>query len=204
MISNEQVTKFLEGKNPEKYIVNVEIPYNNDKAFLVINDPQKGKYIKKDNIKSFIWFKESLTKVMYNGKRIKIAKACKKFGVKIKRLKTTLNGEPIHERMKDGFNFTATLDGPYAKLLTFFKQGGIDVYGEEHKKYFMAISPVEQYLIQTGKRLFKGFEDYDDLHRLQFDLETTGLNPKGETLSNKEYIEYKKRIKRIISYITVL
>jgi DNA polymerase elongation subunit (family B) len=36
-------------------------------------------------------------------------------------------------------------------------------------------SPTEQFLIQTGKRLFKGFEDYDDIHRFQFDLETEGL-----------------------------
>jgi hypothetical protein len=35
-------------------------------------------------------------------------------------------------------------------------------------------NPVEQFLIQSGKRLFKGMDDYD-VHRFQFDLETTGL-----------------------------
>jgi uncharacterized protein YprB with RNaseH-like and TPR domain len=35
--------------------------------------------------------------------------------------------------------------------------------------------PVEQYLTLTGQTYFKGMR-FDDLHRLQFDLETTGLN----------------------------
>jgi hypothetical protein len=35
-------------------------------------------------------------------------------------------------------------------------------------------NPVE-FLIQSGKRLFKGMDDYNDVHRFQFDLETTGL-----------------------------
>ena len=30
-------------------------------------------------------------------------------------------------------------------------------------------------MIQTGIRLFKGMDDYNDLHRFQFDLETEGL-----------------------------
>ncbi len=35
---------------------------------------------------------------------------------------------------------------------------------------------VEQYLTSTGRTYFKGMQ-YDDVHRLQFDLETTGLDP---------------------------
>jgi DNA polymerase I len=38
-----------------------------------------------------------------------------------------------------------------------------------------ARSPVEQYLIGTGRTYYKGL-GYHDLRRLQFDLETTGLN----------------------------
>jgi DNA polymerase elongation subunit (family B) len=41
----------------------------------------------------------------------------------------------------------------------------------------MLLSPIEQYLISTGKRLFKGYEDYNDIEKLVFDLETTGLDP---------------------------
>ena len=52
------------------------------------------------------------------------------------------------------------------------------VYDEEHRDNFLAINPTEQFLIQTGKRLFKGMDDYEEVHRLSFDLETTGLDPK--------------------------
>lgn len=30
-------------------------------------------------------------------------------------------------------------------------------------------------MISTGKRLFKGYDDYDQLKRLEWDLETQGL-----------------------------
>jgi uncharacterized protein YprB with RNaseH-like and TPR domain len=43
-------------------------------------------------------------------------------------------------------------------------------------------NPVEQFLIQSGKRLFKGMDDYNDVHRFQFDLETTGLFAKRDSV----------------------
>ena len=42
----------------------------------------------------------------------------------------------------------------------------------------MILPPIEQYLIQKEKRLFKGFESYEDVTRFVFDLETTALEPK--------------------------
>ncbi len=38
------------------------------------------------------------------------------------------------------------------------------------------VGPVEQYLMLTGRTYFRGL-DYAELHRLQFDLETTALDP---------------------------
>jgi len=40
----------------------------------------------------------------------------------------------------------------------------------------LALQPEEQYLVATGRTYFRDLS-FDDLHRLQFDLETTGLNP---------------------------
>jgi DNA polymerase elongation subunit (family B) len=48
---------------------------------------------------------------------------------------------------------------------------------ESDLRLFYKIRPEEQYLIQNGVRLFKGFEKYNEVHRLQFDIETTGLDP---------------------------
>ena len=43
------------------------------------------------------------------------------------------------------------------------------------KNYYKSVAPNEQFMIETGKRLFKGYESYDDLLRMQFDIETSGL-----------------------------
>jgi DNA polymerase, archaea type len=40
----------------------------------------------------------------------------------------------------------------------------------------LSLPPEEQYLVATGRTHFRDLS-FDDLHRLQFDLETTGLNP---------------------------
>ncbi len=42
---------------------------------------------------------------------------------------------------------------------------------------YYAVGAVEQYLMQTGQVYFRGLA-YDDLHRLQVDLETTALSPR--------------------------
>jgi DNA polymerase I len=41
---------------------------------------------------------------------------------------------------------------------------------------YYRVGPVEQYLMSSGRVYFRGMA-YDDLHRLQFDLETTSLDP---------------------------
>jgi DNA polymerase elongation subunit (family B) len=48
------------------------------------------------------------------------------------------------------------------------------LYDLENQYYWLG--PVEQYLMVTGRVYFRGLA-YPDLHRLQFDLETTSLNP---------------------------
>lgn len=42
---------------------------------------------------------------------------------------------------------------------------------------YYQVAPVEQYLMQTGRAYFQGLS-FSDLHRLQFDLETSSLSPK--------------------------
>jgi DNA polymerase elongation subunit (family B) len=66
----------------------------------------------------------------------------------------------------------------YRALIQFFRDGGLDPWGEKAKDKIMLLSPVEQYLVSKEKRLFKGFEEYNDITRFVFDLETTALEPK--------------------------
>src|SRR5437667_6643815 len=51
----------------------------------------------------------------------------------------------------------------------------IDSINELPDEYYR-VGPVEQFLMQSGKVYFRGL-NYSDLHRLQFDLETTALDP---------------------------
>jgi DNA polymerase elongation subunit (family B) len=177
-ISAELIASFLEGRDPQRYITNIEVPYHMAKADLIINDPERGKYIESKSFKPFLWMKGEVSSIIYDGDRKKIKENAKKYGVKFKTLRTTdeFGNEP--PRLKDGYKFLAQTNQNYSSLITFFRQGGVDLYSEQHRHLFMSITPVEQFMIQTGKRLFKGMEDYDDIHRFQFDLETEGLNPK--------------------------
>ncbi|HEY7780766.1 MAG TPA: DNA polymerase domain-containing protein [Ktedonobacterales bacterium] len=45
----------------------------------------------------------------------------------------------------------------------------------------LQLPPEEQYLVTTGRTSFRDLA-FDDLHRLQFDLETTGLDPNHATI----------------------
>jgi DNA polymerase elongation subunit (family B) len=82
------------------------------------------------------------------------------------------------ERLEKGLTFIVKSLNGYRSLIQFFRDGGIDPWSENAKDLIMILPPVEQYLIQKEKRLFKGYEEYNDITRLGFDLETTALEPK--------------------------
>lgn len=53
---------------------------------------------------------------------------------------------------------------------------GRRIHGLSELDGYYRAGPVEQYLMQTGRVYFRGLH-YDDLHRMQVDLETTALDP---------------------------
>lgn len=175
VVSNEVIESFLQGSHPQKYIVAIESEYSTPTVHLVINDPEKGKYVEPDTYKPFLWCKHDVTTMIYEGKRTKIIEMCGKYGIKFTALRTSDENGFSPERMLNGYKYLVTCKKSYNDLINFFKEGGVDVFKPEYKSSFIMFSPTEQYLIQTGKRLFKGIDDYDGLHRFQFDLETEGL-----------------------------
>ncbi|MCC7021916.1 MAG: hypothetical protein IT338_03770 [Thermomicrobiales bacterium] len=56
-------------------------------------------------------------------------------------------------------------------------QGAVRGAQEGGERFFRLRSPVEQYLVRSGRTLFKGMV-FGDLRRLQIDIETTGFNPR--------------------------
>ena len=53
IISQEVIENFLNGGDPEKYIVSVEYDYKTNKIYKIIQDPEKGKHIKQDTLHLF-------------------------------------------------------------------------------------------------------------------------------------------------------
>jgi DNA polymerase elongation subunit (family B) len=174
-MSPEVIEAFLMGSDPQKYIVAVEATYNSPNVTLVVNDPVTGKHLEEHKFKPFLWFKQEITKMMYDGNRTKIRESASFYDVKIEALITHNEDGVVPPRMDSGYKFMATCKKSYNNLVNFFKAGGIDIFNKDFSSKFVMFSPAEQFLIQSGKRLFKGVDDYNDVHRFQFDLETEGL-----------------------------
>lgn len=172
----KRIEQFLEGKDPQKYIVAIEPDYMKPLMHLIIHDPEKGKSIKSFKYKPFLWMKKLNSAEFYGGDSNLAGRKMREYAITIKPL--TTSEDP---RMKEGFNFIAHSEQSYQKLIKFFSEGGIDIFKDER---FMTISSIDQFLIQTGKRLFKGFEDISEVHKLTFDLETTSLSPHDGRIFN--------------------
>jgi DNA polymerase elongation subunit (family B) len=178
MISQEEIKSFLEGNDNEKYIVAVEYDYVTDSIYKIIEDPVKGKTIKKDTFTSFAWVGDLRDLNFYSKSKDQQKEAMKKHGIIIDKLRTTNDDGTVNERLDRGLKFMVKSMKGYRNLIQFFREGGVDPWGENTKDKIMVLPPVEQYLISKEKRLFKGFEEYNDITRLGFDLETTALEPK--------------------------
>ena len=79
-----------------------------------------------------------------------VEEAMGKYGILIEKLRTDGN-----ERLENGLTFIVKSIKGYRSLTQFFRDGGIDPWGEKTKDKILMVSPVEQYLISKEKRLFK-------------------------------------------------
>lgn len=172
IISQEIIEDFLNGADPEKYIVGVEYDYRTNRIYRIIQDPEMGKIIKPDEFTPFLWVGDLSGLNFYQNSKTLQKKKMTEHGIIIQKLDTHGN-----DRLENGLKFLVKSLKSYTNLINFFKQGGVDPWGENFKQHFQILSPVEQYLVQKRKRLFKGIDDYAGVYRFVFDIETTGLNP---------------------------
>ena len=173
MLSQEEIKSFLEGNDPEQYIVAVEFDYASDSIFKIKEDPIKGKTIQKESFTPFAWVGDLKDRNFYKSSKALQKEAMSKYGIVIEKLETKGN-----ERLERGLKYMVKSLKGYRSLISFFRDGGLDPWGENTKDLILILPPVEQYLISKEKRLFKGFEEYNDITRFVFDLETTSLEPK--------------------------
>lgn len=177
IISQEAIETFLNGADPEQYIVGVEYDYPSNRIYKIIQDPKRGKIIKEDKFTPFLWVGDLSELNFYGGSKWQQKKKMDEYGIIIEKLQTHGN-----ERLENGMKYLVKSLKSYTSLISFFKQGGIDPWGEKYKDNFVVLTPVEQYLIQKKKRLFKGIDEYSGVYRMGFDIETTGLNPEVDRI----------------------
>jgi DNA polymerase elongation subunit (family B) len=174
------VESFLLGHDDEKYIVNLEYDEKTNLIYKFKQLPDGTKTVDKEPLIAFLWMKhlgDLRQKVNFYGNNdLNIQNARKEYGITI----TSLN-HGNHPKLKEGYKYLVTCDQGYMRLLEFFKSGGFyrSIFDKTNgiNENFLILSPIEQYLISTGKRLFKGYEDYNEIEKFVFDLETTGLDP---------------------------
>lgn len=192
-----EVEHFLQGSDPEEHIVKMECGYDDDHVTVFYRDANGEKKIRKDEFRPFCWCTERAALELYRRKekpgevnRDGIKEKLAEYGMACKGLRTANDDGFVPERMKNGHKilFYAIRPMSYSKFMEFFKKGGVPIYPREKdanygRRDFQTASPIEQYMISTGKRMFKGYEDYDELVRLEWDLETEGLDPHIHAIS---------------------
>ena len=183
-VDTTNIKKFLDGFDDEKYIVGIEASYSENSVVLLIDDPEKGKYMKRVKFKPFTFCKDfkSLNVPFYPSPDDR-TKSMKRHSINITKLRT--DGE---YRLENGFKYVVHSEGSVGNLMQFFRGAGYNLYGDASadinipKSLFITQQPAEMMLIQSGKRLFKGYEKYSEIHKFYFDLETTGLDPKTSSI----------------------
>lgn len=177
VISQEVIEAFLNGGDPEEFIVGAEFDYRTNLISKIIQDPIKGKIVKQDSFTPFMWVGDLNGLGFYGNSKALQKKKMGEHGVIIEKLETYGN-----ERLENGMKYLVKSIKGYSDLINFFKQGGMDPWNEEVRQHFIVLTPVEQYLVQKKKRLFKGIDEYSDVHRFVFDIETTGLDPESSVI----------------------
>jgi len=173
MISSQEIEEFLHGNDPEEFIVAIEFDYVSNSIYKIKEIPGKGKDIRKDQFIPFAWVGDLRGLGFYNDSKIAQKEAMTKYGIVIDKLES--KGD---ERLERGLTYMVKSLKGYRELIQFFRDGSLDPWGEKAKDKILILPPVEQYLVAKEKRLFKGFDDYDQVTRLVFDLETNALDPK--------------------------
>lgn len=206
-ITKEEVESFLHGSDPMERIIKIELDdeYNSNEVTIFYRDENGEKQSIKDDFHPFLWCKANAARRLFNGNRQLIKTKLAEFGIACKKLRTTTDDGFEPERMNNGYKilFYAVKKMSYTQFLKFFEDGDVPVYPKQgHKEQgnnnYICVKPNEQYMISTGKRLFKGFDDYNELVRVQWDLETTGLNGKEETI-DQIGIRSNKGFERILT-----
>ena len=110
-----------------------------DHIYKIKEVPGKGKSIVKDSLIAFAWVGDLRGLNFYQGSKALQKEAMSKCGIVIDKLRTDGN-----ERLENGLTFMVKSMKGYRSLTQFFRDGGIDPWGENTKNKFLMLPPVEQ------------------------------------------------------------
>ena len=189
-VTKEQIHSFLNGYNPMERIVKIEGDYNDDKMSVIYRDENGLKKVSHEPFYPFCWAKQSTGQGLFNGNRSLLKAKLNEYHISCKGLRISDSEGNVTERMERGYRVIFKANSPmsYHKFMQVFKEGGRPIYPNQNDinyglKEYIVVNPIEQFMIQTGKRQLKTYDDYDQLLRIEFDLETEGLDPQKDCIS---------------------
>ena len=195
-ITKEDINVFLNGHDDQERIVNLEYSYQDNFIKVYYRNENDDRCVGREPFYPFVWATKEACQKLCNGDRNKVRELLNRYNIWVKKLDVTnTNGEVVKE-MENGYTFKFYAKAPmsYSKFLEFFKKAGNPISSRKKKdekptpqdkkaeRQYLAVTPKEQFLISTGKRFFKGYDDYNDVLRMIFDLETTGLDTKKDRI----------------------
>lgn len=217
-ISQEDIERFIDGRDPEKRIVNLEYSYRDDFITIVYRDENDQKQRRKEKFYPFCWATRRACEKLCGGDREEVKRLLRVYNIKIDKLsQQSIDGTVRHE-FDDGYLFMFRAKEPmsYNKFLKFFKDCGNPVFSKKDddatksktdSKQYLIVTPQEQFMMATGKRFFKGYDDYDQVLKMTFDLETTGLNTERDRINqigikfNRPFPGHPNGFEKIISIV---
>lgn len=177
---DNNIEKFLYGHNETERLVYLKGSKSSNIVECIYQNKDNSKIVVQEKFKPFVYVKDlnNYGIKLYSGSTSEYKKrVIRERGISTKLLKT--NG---YTRLENGYKYIF-YGNSVNDIMDFLKYGGAkDVGYNDPQKLTYALKPEEMFLIQTGKRLFKGIEKYDDLHKLTYDIETTGLDPKNKRI----------------------
>lgn len=216
-ISQEDIEKFIDGRDPQQRIVNLEYNYRDDYVTVIYRNENDQKCKTKESFYPFCWATLKACQRLCNGDKNELVRIMKLYGIGVKKLsQTNINGEVRHE-FDDGYLFMFFAKKPmsYSRFLNFFKECDNPVYSrnkedevnrpKSESKQYLCVTPQEQFLISTGKRFFKGYDDYDQVLKMTFDLETTGLDTEKDKINqigikfNRPFLNHPEGFEKIFT-----
>ena len=188
VITDDVINTLFQGRDPQERIVNLEYKGSDNFISVIYRDENDQRCVQQQPFYPFLWATLQGCLKLCDGDKKALKDLMRKYHIAVKALRVSGNDNIPNERLVQGYRFMfyATKPLSYYDFLEFFKRAKNPVYSDNKEKDsqrdYIIVTPQEQFLISTGKRFFKGYEDYDDVLKMTFDLETEGLDPKKDRI----------------------